>query len=137
MQDSRFSEEAKEDVKQLVRDELTTLVEQSLDDILRTFYHNTQYVIWSDVYNVAEQVMLDLLRNKIISEKTINSKFTDNRIIDVNAMSITDTSMDEHHLCRLACQTTLSAYSPTAVLASCHDAGLMKIDTHQNVPEHR
>lgn len=57
-------------MKQLVAEELATLVliEELLDDILRLSHHNAQSEIRSAMYNVREQIMLDLLRKEIIGE---------------------------------------------------------------------
>lgn len=46
-------------LKELVMDEMSTMIEESLDKILRTSFHNEQSSIWWVVYNVVEQVMLN------------------------------------------------------------------------------
>lgn len=66
-------EEAKVDVKKLVLQELTKLVEEALENILRLSYHIAQSDIWSAVYNVVEQVKLDLLCKRVI-DKTLNGQ---------------------------------------------------------------
>lgn len=60
---------AKAAATQLVTVELTTIVEELLDDILCTSYHNMQNGIRSLVYSVVEHVMLDLLC-KYVTDKT-------------------------------------------------------------------
>lgn len=50
--------EVKSAVKELIANELMEIVEESLDDILRTSVQNTQGGIQSFLYNVVEQVML-------------------------------------------------------------------------------
>lgn len=68
LEDRRIGDEAKEAVKQLVSEEITTLVEETWEDIIRTSYHDTQSVIGSVLYNVVVQVILDLLPKEVISE---------------------------------------------------------------------
>lgn len=55
-----IAREGKPAVKTLAVTELSTLVKESLDDILMTWFHNVQGACWWVVYNVVEQVMLDL-----------------------------------------------------------------------------
>lgn len=67
-EERRIGDEAKAAMKQLVPEELATLVEESLDDILCMSYHNAQIGILSDMYNVLGQVLWDLLREDLSSE---------------------------------------------------------------------
>lgn len=53
---------------QLLTEELATLVEESLEDVLHTSYYNAQSVIRSFVFNAVEQVMLDIFRKDVIGE---------------------------------------------------------------------
>lgn len=50
-------------------------------------------------------------------------------------MSIANTAIDEHHIGHNVRQTTISTYLRVAVLISCHDIGLMTIETYLNVAE--
>lgn len=54
--------EASSAVKTLVTNQLSPVIEESLDDILKTSFHNAQSSIRSIVYKVVEQVVLYLLR---------------------------------------------------------------------------
>lgn len=47
-------------MNQLVTEELAMILEGSLDNILWRSYHNAQSAICQVVYNVVEEVMLDL-----------------------------------------------------------------------------
>lgn len=63
-----ITREVKYAVKQLVTTKLSTMVEESLDDIMRTSLRNAQTSILSVVYNVVEKVILELVRNNVIRE---------------------------------------------------------------------
>lgn len=58
------------------------MVEESLEDILRTSFHNAQSGFRSVVYKVVEQVMLGLLHQDIIRE-TLDAFIT--KSFDTNA----------------------------------------------------
>lgn len=55
-------------VKEMVTKELLSTVGESLNDFIGTSFYNTQSIIWSVIYNVVEQVVLDLLRKNVIAE---------------------------------------------------------------------
>lgn len=61
-QNRHIGDKAKEEVKHLVAEDITKLFEEARDEILCKSYHNSQMVIRSVLYNVAEQVILDLIR---------------------------------------------------------------------------
>lgn len=65
-QNIQLEEESKDNIKELVTNELSKIVELTLDDILHMSYHNSQSCISSVVFNVNENVMLDLLRTAVI-----------------------------------------------------------------------
>lgn len=52
----------------MVANEFSTMVEEALDDILRTLFHNKQSGIQSVVYYILKQVMLDLLHKDVIGK---------------------------------------------------------------------
>lgn len=58
----RHQRQSKATIKHLATEELTTLVEESWDDIFLRWYHIRQNGIGSVVYNVVEHVILDFLR---------------------------------------------------------------------------
>lgn len=60
--------EVKSAVKEMVANKLSSMVQKSLDDFLRTLLFNLQRGIRPVVYEVAEQVMLDLIRKDVIGE---------------------------------------------------------------------
>lgn len=62
--------------------------------------------------------------------KEINTIFTDTGINDLNTISITDNSMDNHHLCDVTRQTTIPAYMQAAVLVSCYGAWIITTEFH-------
>lgn len=72
-------DETKAIVRQLVTNDLTRLIEEAMDNMLRTWYHNDQNEIRSIVYNVTERVKLDLLRNDVTGEvlHAHTTKFTE------------------------------------------------------------
>lgn len=55
-------------VKELLTKNVFTMVGYSLVDILQTSIHNAQSCMWSVVYNIFEQVMLELLREDVIGK---------------------------------------------------------------------
>lgn len=59
--------EVKYAVKGMLANQLSKMVEESLDDVLRKTLHNAQSSISFVVYNVIAHVMLDLLCKKVIS----------------------------------------------------------------------
>lgn len=61
-----IANKAKTALKQLVSDELATLVEGSLDDILPTSFHSAQSGTRQVVYNVMEQIIPDELSEVVI-----------------------------------------------------------------------
>lgn len=61
-----ITQEVKSACQDMVMNELSTMLEGSLGDILRTPYHNVQSGIQSAVYKVVQQGMLDLLRKDVI-----------------------------------------------------------------------
>lgn len=63
-----IAREVKLAVKGLTSTELGTLVENSSETIMSTSSHSAQSSITSIVYNVFEQVMMDLLRKDVIGE---------------------------------------------------------------------
>lgn len=63
-----IAREVRSAVSDLVTTELATVLEESLENILRESFHNWQSGIRSVVYNVLEQVILDLLRKDVIGE---------------------------------------------------------------------
>lgn len=65
---THIGDEAQAVVKQLTSEVLMTLVEEVLDDFLRASYHNVQSGMKSVDYNAVEQVMLELIRENVISE---------------------------------------------------------------------
>lgn len=67
-EDRCIGDEAKTVVKHLVTKALTILVEELLDDILRTSYNNTPRGICLVVSIVVEQVVLDVLREEVIGK---------------------------------------------------------------------
>lgn len=89
----------------MVTDELVTLVEEALDDILRMSYHNAQSRICSVVYGVLRHVMLHLLRKNVIGE-TVHAY--------VSKVFAPDAAADKFlkHL-----QTSSSFMAPTATFA--------------------
>lgn len=68
----RIDDEVNLAVKQLVAEELKTIIEESPKDILCTSYLNTRTSICSVNYNVVEAVMLYLQRKDII-DKTLDA----------------------------------------------------------------
>lgn len=61
-------QEVNSTVKELARTVLVIMVEESLENVLRTLLCNGQNHIWGDVYSVVEQVLVDLFRKEIIEE---------------------------------------------------------------------
>lgn len=59
----------------LIQNELSTMGETSLYNLSRTSFYNVQGGILSFMYNVVEQVVLELLRNDTIRE-TLNARVT-------------------------------------------------------------
>lgn len=73
-----------------------------------------------------------------ISRKTaINSKNTENTVFTVNNRPKYDASNVEFYLNRVGRQLAVLAYPQVAVLVSTESAGLMTIETHCNIVEHR
>lgn len=67
-------------VKEMVMNKLSVMVEDLLDDILRAPFHNAQALIQSGIYNVFEQMRVDLLPKEVV-EETLNAhiaKLVDN-----------------------------------------------------------
>lgn len=60
--------EVKHEVTELDRTELSTMIEEWLEEILWKSFHNVQSCIQSVIYNVVEQDMLNLLRKDVIKE---------------------------------------------------------------------
>lgn len=56
-------------VKEMVTNELSTIIEESLHDILKWSIHTEQRQIQSVVYSIVWQVMLDLVRKDIPGQK--------------------------------------------------------------------
>lgn len=71
-EDRRIGRRTKATVRDLVTEDLTTLVEEFLDNILRASYLNAQSGIRSVLYNFVEQVMLNRLRKDVIGQ-TLNA----------------------------------------------------------------
>lgn len=69
--DELITRDVKSAVNEVISNEMTTLVEESLDDILQIMLHYTQSGILSVVYNVVEQEMLDQLNKKVMDDKLI------------------------------------------------------------------
>lgn len=63
-----IAREVKSAAKELITTELANIVKESLEDILRTSFHNAQSSTQSVLYNVVEQDMLGLLPKDVISE---------------------------------------------------------------------
>lgn len=59
---------AKVALKQLIADAFWKLVEETQDELLHTFSNNAQIGPFLVVHDVVEQVLLDLLRQKVIGE---------------------------------------------------------------------
>lgn len=78
-EERRIGEKLKVFLNQMVVKELRMLVEESLYDILRPMYHNTQNGFRSVLYSLSEHVMLDLLRKDSIGENVnaLIAKFSD------------------------------------------------------------
>lgn len=55
-------------LKEIITNELSTMVEETLQNTLRAFFLNVQSGIRSVVYNVVEQLVLDLLHQEVIAE---------------------------------------------------------------------
>lgn len=66
MNEHVIARELKSAVKDLVANELWETIEESLNDILRKLLHNPQSGIHSGVYNVVDEVMLNLLHKDVI-----------------------------------------------------------------------
>lgn len=66
--ETMIAAQVKRATKQIVAKEITTLVEESLDDILQCAYENARSGVRSVVYNVVEQVVFDLIRQDVIGE---------------------------------------------------------------------
>lgn len=60
-----IAREVKSAVKDLVANELSTMIEELLDDILRKSLQNGQMDIRAVVYNTVDQVMLDVLHTDV------------------------------------------------------------------------
>lgn len=60
--------EVKSSVKDLIANELSTMIKESLDKKLRKSLHNAQNGILSVMHSVVEQVMLNLLRKDVIED---------------------------------------------------------------------
>lgn len=58
----------KSPVKELVGYEMATMVEESLHDVLKKTFHNAQGGVQYVVYNIDDQVMLDLPSEEFIGE---------------------------------------------------------------------
>lgn len=63
--------EVKYGVKELAMRKLSTTVEESLDRILRTWFHKEQRGFRPVVYTVIEQVMLDQIRKNVSGRRKI------------------------------------------------------------------
>lgn len=77
-----ISREVKTAAKEMDMNELSTMTEELLDDILRKSFHNVQGDIQSVIYSVNEQEMLDLLRKDKVGE-TLDAHIP--KIFDTNA----------------------------------------------------
>lgn len=71
LQDRHFIMKAKASIKQLVTDEMLKLIQETLNDNLRTSFQSGKRGFRSAVYSVDEQVILELLCQDII-EKTFD-----------------------------------------------------------------
>lgn len=78
------AQEVKSAIKKPIENELMTMVEGSLEDILRTLLHNAESGTRSVVYIVVEQVMLALLRKKVVRD-TLNADIVNYCNTDVAA----------------------------------------------------
>lgn len=56
-------------MKEFVANEMATMHQKVLDDVLRRTIHIVQSCVRSVVYNVIERVMLNLLRKGIIEKR--------------------------------------------------------------------
>lgn len=76
-EERHVGDEAKAAVKQVLPDELPTLVEESLYDVLRSLYQSPHSATGSVVLSVVEQEMLDLFHKEDIDEilKAHKAKF--------------------------------------------------------------
>lgn len=82
--DNLIAREVRSAVKELITNELTTIVEESLEDMLQALLHNAQSGIPSISYNVSEQVMVDLIRKQFIPD-TMNAHVANYFNMDVAA----------------------------------------------------
>lgn len=60
--------EVKFAVKELVRTEMTSMVEEAFVNILRSLFYKAPSGIRSVVYNVAEPIMLDLIWKEVVGK---------------------------------------------------------------------
>lgn len=65
-----IAREVKSAKKVLVAVEIVTMVESALDDAIREIFHNAQNSVRSDIYNVAQRVILDLLCKEVIGKSS-------------------------------------------------------------------
>lgn len=77
-----IGQEVKSIVVDLVVAKLSTLIEESLDDILRKSLHSAQNGIRSVIYNINAQVMLDLCHKDVIGD-TMDAHIA--KFLDTNA----------------------------------------------------
>lgn len=73
----------------------------------------------------------------LFTKKTIDNISHDTPTTQVNMLSTKNSSMNEHYLYHINCQTTSAAYLQETVLDSCNGPGLLIIETHWNVIERR
>lgn len=63
-----ITRETKRALRKMVTNKSSTMVEEALEDILRTQLHHAQSIIQSVVYKIVEQVMLDLPCKDVLDE---------------------------------------------------------------------
>lgn len=82
-----LTREAKYPIKKLSTAELASIVEESLEDTLRTLFFGTKSSVWYVLYDVIEQVMLDLVQ-KDVNSKTSQAHVKKGLDSDAAAMGI-------------------------------------------------
>lgn len=64
-----IAQKVKSAVTELATNELSSMFEELQDNTLRTLFHNAQRGMRQVVYDVVEQLILDLVRKDVIEEK--------------------------------------------------------------------
>lgn len=71
------------------------------------------------------------------TQKAVNAIATNTKELEVYGIPHCSTPTEEHYFCHVALQVTITAYFRGAVLAIYHCGGLIAVENHPNVVEHR